>query len=102
MLAVFTGLSGTCKRGRQKGVSLICSENKYRNRSEDIGANRNKSEQIPENKERKLEQIGRKRGDRNESEQIGVTPLLPTKPGAPRLTIYLAKPLSWTRGLVDT
>ena len=61
--------SGTCKRGRQKGVSLICSENKL----EQIGTNRKKSEQIgtvrgiPEYKVRKSEQIGRKRGNRNKS-----------------------------------
>ena len=80
-------LSGTCRRGRQKGVSLICSENK----SEHIGknrANRNKSE------EHKSEQIGgaqigtnrKKRGNPNKSEQIGLTPFRqPQKLGAPNL-----------------
>ena len=38
-------LSGTCKRGLQKGVSLICSETN-RNKLEEIGANWNKSEQV--------------------------------------------------------
>ena len=45
------------KTGRQKGVSLICSENT----SEENGANRNKSGYSRKNKERKSEQIGRKR-----------------------------------------
>ena len=52
----------------RKGFALTCSETISRNRSksEHIGS----SEQIgtnPENKERKLEQIGRKRGTRNKS-----------------------------------
>ena len=69
-------LSGICRRGRQKGASLICSENI----SEQIGRNRSKSEQIKtnrgihENKDRESEQIGRKRGDWNKPEQIGATP----------------------------
>ena len=52
--------SGTCKRGRQKGVSLICSDlfgkqlGRNRSTSEQIGANWG----IPENKEHKSEQIG--------------------------------------------
>ena len=68
--------SGICKRGWRKGVSLICSDlfwkqiGRKRSKSEQIGTNRG----IPENKERKSEQIGRKRGNRNKSEQIGVTP----------------------------
>ena len=60
-------LSGTCSRGWQNGVSLICSENK----SEEIGANWKKSEQIgvfqkTRNANRKSEEngeIGTNRGD---------------------------------------
>ena len=56
---------GICKGGRQKGVSLICSENK----SEQIGTNRKKT-----GYDRKPgAQIGT---DRKKSEQIGVTPFL--------------------------
>ena len=54
--------SGTCKRGRQKGVSLICSENK----SEEIRANQNTSA-YSRKQGRKSEQIGRERGNRDKS-----------------------------------
>ena len=65
----FSDNRGICERGRQKGVSLTCSRKQ-------IGTNRKKTTQFrtnrgirefPENKERKLEQIGRKRGNRNKS-----------------------------------
>ena len=53
------------KRGRQKGVSLVCS----RNKSEQIGAYRSKSEQIPQirsanpNKSEENGEIGKDRGE---------------------------------------
>ena len=65
------------QKDRQKVVVLICSEN----RSEEIEANQ--SEQIetnwgiPEKREFKSEEIGRKQGRQNKSiksEQIGITP----------------------------
>ena len=76
-------------RGLAKGVGrkrfprfvLICSE--FQNLKQS-GTNRKKTEQIgtdrciPGNKERKSEQIRRKRGNRTNSEQIGTNPLLPT------------------------
>ena len=73
--------------GRQKGVSLICSDLFWKQ----IGTNRKKTEQIgtnrgiPENKERKSEQIGRKRGNRNKS---GWPPSADPKPGAPTVVYY--------------
>ena len=70
---VFTAtlLKGFIPRGLAKGVGrrgfprfvLICSEK----RSEEIGANRNKSRYS----RKQGPQIGRKRGNRNKSEQIG-------------------------------
>ena len=60
-------VSGTCKRGRQRGVSLICSENKSEqiaNKTEQIGTNRG----IRDSKEHKSEQIA----------ECLLRPLLPT------------------------
>ena len=59
----------SCKRGRQKGVSLICSENKSK-KSEQIRTNRNKSGYS----RKRGAQIGTNRKKTGKSVQIGVTP----------------------------
>ena len=65
----FFNLWALRERGRQTEMSLICSDLCWKR----IGTNRKKSEQIgtnqgiPENKERKSKQIGRKLGNRNKS-----------------------------------
>ena len=101
--------SGICKRGRQKGVSLICSDLFCKQ----IGTNRKKTEQIrthrgiPENEERKSEQIGRNGANRNKSEQIGVTPFCRPQIGGSDLSRFIEDcgpeasrknriPLGWT------
>ena len=72
---LFWFCSGTCKRGRQKGVSLICS-----NRSEEIGANRNKSGYS----RKQGAQIRTNRKKTGKSEQIGVTPFSRPQSGGAR------------------
>ena len=64
--------SGICKRGRQKGVSRICSENK----PEQIGREQSKSEQIGAFLKTSADRNNRKKT--RKSEQIGVTPFLLT------------------------
>ena len=60
--------SGTCKRGLQKGVSLICFDSE--NKSAEIRAKRNKSVYFPN----QGAQIGTHRKKTGKSEQIEVTP----------------------------
>ena len=77
-------LSRICKRCRQKGVSLICSDLFWKqigNKSEENGGNGNKSEQIGAFPKRPGAQIGTDRKKTRKSEQIGTNrgnPLLPT------------------------
>ena len=75
--------SGTCKRGRQKGASLICSDLFWKQ----FGTNRKETEQIETNRNKlgysrkQGAQIGTNGKKTGKSEQIGTNrgdPLLPT------------------------
>ena len=100
----FTPLwSGICKRGRQEGVSLICSDLFWKQ----IGTNRKKTEQIgtnrgiPENKERKSEENGEIGTNRKKSgwplsadPKAGAPiwlPFLRTIPSTPKVLQYKKK-----------
>ena len=71
--------SGICKSGRQKRICLICSDKCSENKSEQIGTNQGN----PENKVRKSEQIGRKRGIGTNRNKLGWPPSADPKLEAP-------------------
>ena len=77
---------GSAERGFPDSFWEVLKTN--RNRLEDIGANRNKSGYSDsEHKERKLEQIGRKRGNRTNRNKSGWPPSADPKSGAPIPTL---------------